>query len=82
MSTNVNPIFYQQPKTNWFTSGSQGVSRGTPVQEIYEPTISYTGGNPFSIPQHNQPSVEGGSTGYYGPELKGGLVGLNADWTF
>ena len=45
----------------------------TPPAVELTPTGYVEGGGNFFIPTNRPPSVEGGSTGYTGPELKGGV---------
>ena len=63
-----------QQNMNWYTM--QPVRTGaiqTPPAIETTPTEYVGGGDNFFIPTHRPPSVEGGSTGYTGPELKGGV---------
>ena len=56
---------------------AQGLKTGaiqTPPPIEITPPEYVGGGENLFIPTNRPPSVEGGSTGYYGPELKNGMT--------
>ena len=65
--------------SDWYTLQQirTGVVETPPAIEELPPIGGVSTATNFFIPNHNVPSVEGGSRGYYGPELKGGVCAAN-----
>ena len=65
--------------TDWYTlqQVSTGAVRTPPAIEEIPPIGGVSTATNFFIPSYNEPSVEGGSRGYYGPELKDGVCAAN-----
>lgn len=65
--------------SDWYTL--QQINTGAvitpPAIEEIPPIGGVSTATNFFIPSYNEPSVEGGSRGYYGPELKGGVCAAN-----
>ena len=76
----VKGVDNPQYMNNWYTMQpvrtdavlTPPIVKTPPIVET-TPTEYVCGGDNFFIPTYRLPSVEGGSTGYTGPELKGGV---------